>query len=277
MVPKILQIKATIMDHKAEKDKTIVDLHCHILPGIDDGAKTIDHSIDMAKMAVKQGITHILCTPHHNNGKYDNSAEKVISCVAALQGELDQRNIPLTLFEGQEVRIGGNLLEQIQSNDILFVDLANRYILIEFPTNEIPAYAQPLFQKFIEQGHVPIIVHPERNSKFIEDPNKLLPFLEMGVLTQLTAPSYVGVFGKKIEQTAKKMVENNLVYMMASDAHNVEKRGFFMKKAYDAIAHDVGEESVNAMQQMAKDILNGDDVNRPNFSPIKARKFNLFF
>lgn len=265
------------MVHKMDQGGTMVDLHCHILPGIDDGAKNIEASIEMANMAVKQGITHILCTPHHNNGKYDNSAGKVISCVAALQNELDQRQIPLALFEGQEVRIGGNLLEQIQSNDILFVDLANRYILIEFPTNEIPAYAEPLFQKLIEQGHTPIIVHPERNSKFIENPNKLLPFLEMGVLTQLTAPSYVGIFGKKIEQTAKKMVENNLVYMLASDAHNVEKRGFFMKKAYEAIARDVGEETVNAMQQMAKDILNGDDVSRPNFSPIKARKFNLFF
>lgn len=254
----------------------MIDLHCHILPGIDDGAKTIEDSLDMARMAVKQGITHILCTPHHNNGKYDNSASKVISCVAALQEEFDRRNIPLMLFEGQEVRIGGTLLEQIATNDILFADLDNRYILIEFPTNEIPAYAQQLFLKLLEGGHIPIIVHPERNSKFIEEPNRLLPFLDMGVLTQLTAPSYIGVFGNKIEKTAKQMVAHNMVYMMASDAHNVGRRGFFMQKAYAAIAKDMGASYVEAMQQMAKDILNGDDIQKPDFREIKRKKFGLF-
>ncbi|MGX7245845.1 tyrosine-protein phosphatase [Enterococcus quebecensis] len=254
----------------------MIDLHCHILPGVDDGAQSIDDSLEMARMAVKQGITHILCTPHHNNGKYDNSAGKVISCVVALQEELDHRKIPLTLWEGQEVRIGGDLSDQITNNDILFADLNNRYLLIEFPTNEIPAYAKQLFVELLEAGHIPIIVHPERNSKFIEDPNELLPFLEMGVLTQLTAPSYVGIFGNKIEKTAKQMVAHNMVYMMASDAHNVGKRGFFMKKAYDAIAKDMGEEHVLAMQQMARDILNGDDIQRPEFKEIKRKKFGLF-
>lgn len=254
----------------------MIDLHCHILPGIDDGAQTIDDSVEMARMAVEQGITHILCTPHHNNGKYDNPAGKVISCVAALQEELLDREIPLTLFEGQEVRIGGELLEQIQNNDLLFVDLDNRYILIEFPTNEIPAYAESLFIKLLEADRVPIIVHPERNNKFIEDPNKLLPFLEMGVLTQLTAPSYVGVFGSKIKKIAQQMVSHNMVYMMASDAHNVGKRGFFMKKAYDAIAKEMGCDHVAAMQQMAKDVLNGDDVQRPEFQEVIRKKFGLF-
>ncbi|EOL49385.1 tyrosine-protein phosphatase [Enterococcus caccae] len=253
----------------------MIDLHCHILPGIDDGAKTIDDSLDMASMAVKQGVTHILCTPHHNNGKYDNPASQVISQVAALQKELDQRNIPLVLYEGQEVRISGDIVEQIQMGDILFADLTNRYILIEFPSNDIPAYTEQLFFRLLELGHIPVIVHPERNSKFIEDPNRLLPFLEMGVLTQMTAPSYVGIFGKQIERTAKKMVAHNMVYMVASDAHNIEKRGFFMEKAFKAIAKDRSVEQVAAMQQMAKDILNGDDVQRPEFKEIKIKRFGF--
>lgn len=253
----------------------MIDLHCHILPGIDDGAKTIDDSLDMARMAVKQGVTHILCTPHHNNGKYDNPAGQVITHVAALQKELDLRDIPLTLFEGQEVRIGGNLLEQIQTEDILFADLDNRYILIEFPTNDIPAYTEHLFFELLRAGHTPVIVHPERNSKFIQDPNRLLPFLEMGVLTQLTAPSYVGIFGKQIERTAKQMVSHNMIHMIASDAHNINKRGFFMKKAYEAIAKDMGVGHVEAMKQLARDILNGDDVQRLEFKEIKKKRFGF--
>lgn len=92
----------------------MIDLHCHILPGIDDGADTLTDSIDMAEKAVRQGITHILCTPHHNNGKYVNPKVEVIEKVAVLQAELDRRNLPLTLLEGQEVRITGDLIEEIQ-------------------------------------------------------------------------------------------------------------------------------------------------------------------
>lgn len=264
------------MAYNQKQGQAMVDLHCHILPGIDDGAKQLSDSLAMARMAVQQGITHILCTPHHNNQVYDNPANQVIENVKKLQDELERQNIPLLLYEGQEVRISGTLLEMIESKELLFADLNNRYLLVELPTNEVPAYTMPLFQRLIERGYIPILVHPERNSKLIEEPNKLVPFLEMGVLTQLTAPSYVGVFGKKIQQTAKQMVANNLVYMMASDAHNTANRGFFMKKAYQEMAKDVGQDQVEAMQQMARDILNGDQVERPDFQAIKRQKFSLF-
>lgn len=254
----------------------MIDLHCHILPGIDDGAKNLEDSIAMAKSAVDQGITHILCTPHHNNGKYVNEANKVITAVDLLQKELDERKIPLMLFEGQEVRINGDLLSEIENQLILFADLNNQYVLIEFPTHEIPAYAEKLFLELLRKGHTPIIVHPERNSKFIESPNKLLPFLEMGVLTQLTAPSYTGVFGRTIQKIAKQMVSHNLVYMMASDAHNTGKRDFFMQKAYQSIEKDMGVDYVQAMKQMACDILNGDTVCIPDYREIHKKKFMLF-
>ncbi|MHC5229773.1 tyrosine-protein phosphatase [Enterococcus sp. LJL99] len=254
----------------------MIDLHCHILPGIDDGAQTMQDSLAMAQMAVDQGITHILCTPHHNNGRYTNPPEEVISQVATLQKALDEQGIALSLFEGQEVRISGDLLTQIQNNEILFADLSNRYILIEFPTAEIPLYAETVMFELLSQGKTPIIVHPERNNKFIEDPNRLIPFLQMGVLTQLTAPSYVGIFGKKIEKTAKLMVSHNMIHMMASDAHNVEKRGFFMKKAYAAIEKDQGAEVVSFMQQTARNIMNGEDTKTLEFEEIKKRKFGLF-
>ena len=254
----------------------MIDLHCHILPGIDDGAQTIQDSLAMAQMAVDQGITHILCTPHHNNGRYTNSPKEVISRVATLQKVLDEKGIALSLFEGQEVRISGDLLTLIQNNDILFADLSNRYILIEFPTAEIPLYAETVMFDLLTQGKIPIIVHPERNTKFIENPNRLIPFLQMGVLTQLTAPSYVGIFGKKIEKTAKIMVSHKMIHMIASDAHNTDKRGFFMKKAYTAIEKDQGAEVVSFLQQTARNIMNGEDVQIPEFEGVKKKKFGLF-
>ncbi|HAQ9885966.1 TPA: tyrosine protein phosphatase, partial [Enterococcus faecium] len=184
----------------------MIDLHCHILPGIDDGAENLEASIAMAEKAIQQGITHILCTPHHNNGKYSNEKSQVISLVASLQAELEKRQLPLTLLEGQEVRITGTLIEDIHRDEILFTDLDDTYLLIEFPTLEVPLYAEWLFFELLELGKTPVIVHPERNAHFREDPNHLLPFLDMGCLAQITAPSYVGVFGKDIQKTAKTMV-----------------------------------------------------------------------
>lgn len=126
----------------------MIDLHCHILPGIDDGAETLEASIAMAEKAISQGITHILCTPHHNNGKYRNEKSEVISLVSFLQSEFDKRQLPITLLEGQEVRITGDLIEDIRRDEILFTDLDDTYLLIEFPTLEVPLYTEQLFLNY---------------------------------------------------------------------------------------------------------------------------------
>lgn len=253
----------------------MIDLHCHILPGIDDGTKTLGDAIKMANTAVDQGIHHSLCTPHHNS-QYYASVEKIIHLVADLKKELDIREIPLTLYEGQEIRIDGTIMNKIENNNLLFVDLSNRYLLIEFPTREVPAYAEQLFFELLNKGHIPIIVHPERNSMLIENPNRLIPFLKMGVLTQMTAPSYVGIFGKKIAQTAKQMLSHNMIYMVASDAHCIEDRSFYLASAYEQIEKDLGENKVKILKQTAKDILNGDFIQMLKFEKISNRKFKLF-
>ncbi|HCM85206.1 MULTISPECIES: tyrosine-protein phosphatase [Enterococcus] len=247
----------------------MIDLHSHILPGVDDGAQTLEDSLEMARKAISQGITHLMCTPHHNNGKYNNPADKIIRDVAALQKELDQRGLDLTLLEGQEVRLTEYLLTAIKREEILFTDLDNTYLLIEFPTNEIPIYAEQVFYHLLSQGHVPVIVHPERNAVFREEPNRLVSFLEMGTLTQLTAPSIVGIFGSEIQKTARLMLEHQMLYMVASDAHNLRHRTFLMKEAYEEIQKIGGREMVAAMQQMAKDLVNGDSVVRPMYQAIK--------
>ncbi|HJF19091.1 MAG TPA: tyrosine protein phosphatase [Enterococcus columbae] len=254
----------------------MIDLHCHILPGIDDGAQTIEDSLEMARYAVDQGITHILCTPHHNNGKYENSKAQIVPLVAQLQEVLDEKQIPIILLEGQEVRITDFLLDDLRANRLVFTDLSDTYLLLELPSNRIPEYTESICYQLRSLGKVPVIVHPERNAGFIEEPNKLIDFLDMGCLAQLTAPSYVGVFGKKIQKTAKQMVENHLVQMVASDAHGIHKRNFYLKEAYQAIEKDFGIELVQQMQQVAKDLVNGDIVSFPDYQEIKPSRFNWF-
>ncbi len=207
----------------------MIDLHCHILPGVDDGAASLQESLSMAEQAIAQGITHLLCTPHHNNGRYENEKSSVIAAVHHLQNALDERNLPLTLLEGQEVRVTGELITAIEKDHLLFTDITDTYLLLEFPTQDVPAFSESLFFELRTLGKVPVIVHPERNAIFREDPNRLIPFLEMGCLAQLTAPSIVGIFGKQIQKTAHEMVTHNLVQMVASDAHGISKRRFYLK------------------------------------------------
>ncbi|MGX6962309.1 tyrosine-protein phosphatase [Vagococcus xieshaowenii] len=253
----------------------MIDLHCHILPGLDDGAQNVEDSLEMARKAVDSGITHILCTPHHN-GKYRNHKAAIMDAVADLQAILDEEQIPLTLFEGQEVRISGELIEEYEADLLLGTDVADHYLLIEFPTQDVPKYTEQLFFELLAKGITPVIVHPERNSVFIEDPNKLIPFIEMGILTQMTAPSYVGVFGKKIQKVSEQMLAHNLIHMMASDAHNLKTRNFYLAEAYAKLRKEYGKAKVYEFEQVAKALINGDKVEVPEYQEIKKKRFGFF-
>lgn len=254
----------------------MIDLHCHLLPGIDDGPETMEESLALAQSAVDQGITHVLCTPHHNNGRYENPKASIIAAVAELQIALDETQIPLTVLEGQEVRITGELVEDLNEDNLLFTDLNDTYLLIEFPSADVPAFSETLLFELRGMGKIPVIVHPERNRFFMEDPDRLIPFLEMGCLAQLTAPSIVGIFGKKIQKIAHEMVERNLVQMVASDAHGVNKRPFYLKEAYTEIEGKFGDGVVRQMKQVTKDLVNGDEVEYPPYVEKKKKKFGLF-
>lgn len=249
----------------------MIDLHCHILPGVDDGADTLEDSLAMAEAAVASGITHLLCTPHHQNGQFNNPMTQVMTAVDDLQKALDDAGILLKIFEGQEIRLTGKLLSSLAAGELLTVDTEGRYLLIEFPTMEVPSYTERVFIALLSQGIIPIIVHPERNAYFRKDPNRLIPYLEMGCLAQLTAPSLVGIFGKSIQKTAKEMVTHQLVQLVASDAHGFKKRPFYLKEAYEEIAKLTGDDQVTDMKQVAKDIINGDLVVAKKYREIKTK------
>lgn len=256
----------------------MIDLHCHLLPGIDDGARTLDDSLAMAELAVAEGITHILVTPHHKNGKYENVKEDIIRVTAELQEEFDKRNIALTLFPGQEVRINGELLADVENDAILFTDVDNQYLLIEFPTLAIPHYTESLFFQLQQKGITPVIVHPERNQEVIRNPNVLLPFIERGALAQLTASSYVGAFGRDIADLSSKLIEANLVHIIASDAHNTRGRSFRMQEAFAKLEKEFGPAKVNLFQMTARDLINGDLARtEPPMEVQKKKRFGFFY
>lgn len=250
----------------------MIDIHCHILPGVDDGAKTEEDSIAMARGAVAQGIDTIIATPHHRNEKYDNERDIIIQHVAILNELLDKENIPLTLLAGQETRINGDMIEEINNGKILPLH-DTKYLFIEFPSGSVPRYAQQMLFDIQVAGYTPIIVHPERNRELIEHPSKLYEFVREGALTQVTAASLIGKFGKNIQKFSNQLIEANLTHFLASDAHNTTTRGFCLDKAYRYLKDNYGSESFYTFLENSQLLVDNMTVNKMEPSMVRKKKF----
>ncbi|QOX68347.1 tyrosine protein phosphatase (plasmid) [Levilactobacillus brevis] len=255
----------------------MVDLHCHLLQGIDDGSKNMTISLRLAREATKNGVTHALLTPHHMNGRYVNHKQDVIRRTKEFQKQLKNHNIPLMVFPGQEVRINGQLLTALDEDDILFADTGNRYLMLEFPDDDVSHYTNQMIFDLQQRGITPVIVHPERNTKIMAQPELLYQLLEKGCLSQITASSYVGTFGKKVENFSRQLIEAGQGYVFASDAHNLPGRKYEMRQAFEKLSQEFGGELVEQYQNNARDIINGANVPLNETRKIKKKKrFWLF-
>lgn len=251
----------------------MIDIHCHLLPSIDDGSENLDISLQMARDAVADGITHALMTPHHMNGRYINHAKDVINLTSWFQSELNKEKIPLTIFPSQEVRINGNLLSLLDNHDILTTDEQGQYILIEFPTNNVPAFTKEMLFKLQERGLTPVIVHPERNTELMTHPELLYEMVNNGAYSQVTASSYVGTFGKAVQKFSEDILSNGLAQIIASDAHHLPGRTYEMGNAFAKLKKEYGQYRSSIFDSNAKALINGDPLIRFNETPIKKRKF----
>jgi protein-tyrosine phosphatase len=259
----------------------LIDLHCHILPGVDDGSKDMQMSLDLARAAVDQGITNSLVTPHHMDGEYTNHKKDVIRKTDDFQQALDKEEIPLKVFASQEVHLTGELMNAIAQNDVLFMDETNRYLLLELPHSGIPEYTADMIFDLTTRGITPVIAHPERNQGFQKDPDKIFNFVKMGCLTQLTSSSYLGVFGKHVQELTEQIIKANLGFIFSSDAHNFKGRRYLMKEAFEKLEREEGPRKAQLFNLNAKNVINGDDVEDMNFVKIsellyKKKKFWFF-
>ncbi|AVK63335.1 tyrosine protein phosphatase [Lactobacillus sp. CBA3606] len=256
------------------KKNNLVDIHCHILPGIDDGSPSLADSIGLAQAAVADGIKYILATPHHLDRHYVNHAPAVRQAVQTFQSELDRRGIDLEIFPGQEVHLNGQLMTHL--DDLLGIDVDRQYLLLELPHEMVPSYLEELIFQLSCDGITPVIAHPERNAQLIAEPQKLYELVKQGVLAQVTATSLVGTFGKQVQRTAKEFVECGLVQVVASDAHVLANRQFAMTAAYQVL-EKLGTDYATQFAMNARNLLNGDLVDVQTIEmPRKKRRFWLF-
>ncbi|MGG0844871.1 tyrosine-protein phosphatase [Peribacillus simplex] len=237
----------------------MIDIHSHILPDIDDGAGNIQESIEMARKAVEQGITNIIATPHYNRGIYENDKEKVLEETRKINRVLDDLNIPLKVWPGQEIRISDELMDDYDNNKIMGLN-GSQYILLELPSNHVPRYTERLIYDLQMKRMTPIIAHPERNLEILKNPRLLKELIWKGAYSQITAGSITGKFGWRTKRFSKFLVHSGLTHFIASDAHNVGNRGFQIMEAQKMIEKNFGQEVVKAFNENAENVLYGMKV-----------------
>ncbi len=218
-----------------------IDIHSHILNGVDDGAVDIVEAIEMCRIGYNNGTKIIFATPHTFDGIFDVDVKARDLALNELREELKQRKINIIVQTGFECHINENLIQKVKEDKNLTLANSGKYFLVECPHKFIP----PNFEEFIFSakinGFQPIIAHPERNGEFRKNIKKLEGFVEKGLEVQLTAGSIVGEFGWGIKRLAKKMLKKGIVHYVASDAHSQNRRNTNINNAYVKVKKIIGE------------------------------------
>lgn len=227
----------------------MIDLHSHILAGIDDGAKTLSDTLAIAENSVANGVTHMMCTPHIQLGIYDNNTTTIKAAFQEACDAIHDANIPLKLAMGSEVRICAEVMVLSKQNQLPFIGTWNNRsaLLLELPHSHIPPGVENLIHWLLKNGVQPIIPHPERNRDILANYSKAKWLKQLGCMFQVTAGAFVKRFSNDVFDTVWKMREDKLIAYVASDTHNVAKRPNDMQLAFDAVATSTNKKTAQAL------------------------------
>ena len=219
----------------------MIDIHCHILPNVDDGSESLEESIEMAKIAESEGITKIVNTSHcHFDFKYKKGNELKLE-LEKFNQVLKEENINIEVLLGNELYYTSDLIERF--NELDFFSMNNsKYILMEFSPINFPKNIEDVIYEIKIRGYIPIIAHAERYKQVQEDVNIVLDCIKEGALIQVNASSILGKNGEKAEDTSKKLLDNNMVHFVATDAHSSNRRRPLIKDSYNYILRNYGKE-----------------------------------
>ncbi|MBO0387405.1 capsular biosynthesis protein [Staphylococcus simulans] len=252
----------------------MIDIHNHILPSVDDGSSSMDETLDMILQAQEQGVTGIIVTPHHLHPKYNLDFKEVQKHLDELMAEDNIQNTNIQLFPGQEIRVTDEILKGIENGTIEGLN-HSKYLLLEFPSGEVPNYTTRLFFEIQNLGYVPIIAHPERNKAIANNPNILFDLINEGALSQITSSSLAGNHGKKIKKLSMNFIEHNLVHFIASDAHNTNSRRFLMNDLHQDKSLRNLKKEINDLFDNADCIIKNEEILKNK--PLQMKERNKFF
>ncbi|WP_137226665.1 tyrosine-protein phosphatase [Shewanella sp. MEBiC00475] len=222
----------------------MIDLHCHILPNIDDGAKSIDEAISLVALAADQGVSRMVATPHIHLGIYDNNLQSINVAYRVLCEALALTSIDVQVRAAAEVRISPEIMQFIELQQLPFLGCYQQkdVLLLELPSSHIPSGTDKLINWLLAKDVLPMIAHPERNRELQTHPDRIKPFVQSGCLLQLTAASLIGDMGPSPQQLSEYLLKKKLYSIVASDCHSLNRRPPKIALAYDAITTLVDED-----------------------------------
>ncbi len=237
----------------------MIDIHSHILAGFDDGASSLEESMEMCRIAKADGIEAIVATPHILKGIYRNEDPQII--LKEIEELKAKSPDGIKIFPGSDVHFQHDIIHRIIDQKSI-IPLNNEcYFLIEFPFNFIPLGTKEVFRRLLSNGYKPIITHPERNLEFMQSPKLLFELIQAGALAQITAMSIIGEFGADIKEVSHLFLKHNLVHVIASDAHDAYWRTPTLREAVAEAAKIVGTEKAEAMvEDNPRAILKGEEL-----------------
>jgi len=253
----------------------MIDLHVHILPGLDDGAKNLKESLNMCQVAVNDGITTVVATPHTGNGSYENNHTRILWAVKELASNVQKEGIQLSILPGADVYVHEQLATLIKAREVMTVNDTMRYVMVEFPRHITPPnYLEWMFHLTIA-GITPILTHPERNTAIHQKIDIVRQWVEKGGLVQVTAMSLTGGFGKEVRKCSEELLKHRLVQVIASDAHSPKRSPPVLSFAVEYAASLVGSEYARKLVgDYPAAIVAGKPVNIPEPIPEKRTFFS---
>ncbi len=243
----------------------MIDMHSHILPNIDDGAKSMEETINLIEEAKNAGFKEIVLTPHYIEGYYEtNSKEHEV-----LINEILNKAEGIKLYNGNEVYISENIIKLLQENKISSIN-NTKYILFEMPMNVKPMYLYEVVYELLQQKKIPILAHPERYTFVFKEPELISDLIEKGVLMQGNYGSIIGQYGKKTETLMKKFLQNNMIHFLGSDVHRQNTVYGKMPEIIQKLEKIIGKDTLEQLSQINPNkVLNNEEIERLESKEVK--------
>lgn len=255
----------------------MVDVHSHIVFGVDDGAKTIEDSIEMLKEAQKAGFTDVILTPHYIEGCYEVEMTTILEKIERIKEQLEKEKIPIQIYVGNEMYITSDIMTLMDTKKASTLN-QTRYVLFELPMNTECVNLTEVVYQILSAGKIPIMAHPERYSWVQKDPNKLIPLIEDGVLLQANYGSVLGQYGKTCKETVKILLEHQMIHLLGSDVHRPNHIYLKIEEAMHIIQKWIGEEAYTYLSTVnAQKVLQDEVIDIPNPLTYKEKWFTKFF
>jgi protein-tyrosine phosphatase len=255
----------------------MIDIHCHVLPGMDDGPASMDKSIAMVRLAVADGIRGAICTPHWHPLFWPNERNAIVIAVETLRLRLQAEDIAFDVWPGSELSLDADLEAGIADGRLATLN-GGSWVLLELPGAFLPSGIDNLLLNFLRSGRRLVLAHPERYHFILRDSARLHAWVEMGVAVQITAASLLGRLGPEIATLCRVLLEHRLVHFLASDGHGVENRRPLLREAYIAAAEIMGSDDAwRLVHTHPQAVVRNEPLLLVDFAPLSLPRKRPWF